>query len=639
MYFSGLKKSLQELEEKKFYDIALLFLSFEGYKELSIVDGTGDGGRDVVCSRPDLRIQLSVRKDWENKINTEAATTLAKKSNHFLYITNRYISEKRKAEFLASEYKFGGSVEVTIIDLNRLATALAQPGRMKQTYESLGQIINDKIPTTSKEIALSNILLLSSEAKDLRDNVIESNIKASIYKNPNITEQQLIETVGLIIPGIKGDRSIATALSRLRTRGEIISAQPGLQLSPAQSEAFAAAELDFTLSIEKDIDSIHKTYSVPKDQAEKIIRLSLEIDARNGSISGDGIQAVELLEFIGSLGLNRKKAQLFEDLSRLTVARVSQYGSAIDHIFSTNTFDIYRSLGGNSNIVMLLDSSVAMPMLFGLSFTSARSRYGIAAAALNDLCKEHNINVAVPRVYLNEMAHHGLKALEYIENYNALGEDSKEVLKASGNAYLSHYSHIRDHISPGKNLSLQEFLSYFGIKKGRQSFKIENAIETLLDQLGISIIETGPWDRKIRDELAFEKPGEAAIIIDHDASVSTFLKNDSNSGYIFSTWDRKIIDYVEGLARVFAQTPSRVVDFLTMAGGADYDSEQSISLLTTLMYCDEAKASALARKIEDLNSAENIYEINRFTEELRTKDGRESDSAEDIVSDFFERTS
>ena len=75
MYFPALKTSIQNLEENKFYNIALMYLEQLGYKDLRIVDGPGDGGRDVLCSREDLRIQLSVRKDWQNKINEEALNT------------------------------------------------------------------------------------------------------------------------------------------------------------------------------------------------------------------------------------------------------------------------------------------------------------------------------------------------------------------------------------------------------------------------------------------------------------------------------------------------------------------------------------------------------------------------------------
>ena len=67
MYFSGLKRAIQNVEEKIFYDVALLFLKCEGYKELEIVDGKNDGGRDILCSHKDLHIQLSIRKDWDKK--------------------------------------------------------------------------------------------------------------------------------------------------------------------------------------------------------------------------------------------------------------------------------------------------------------------------------------------------------------------------------------------------------------------------------------------------------------------------------------------------------------------------------------------------------------------------------------------
>ncbi len=69
LYLPAIKTAIQNLEEKHFYGVALMYLEQLGYKELSVVDGAGDGGRDVMCSRDDLRIQLSVRKDWDKKIN------------------------------------------------------------------------------------------------------------------------------------------------------------------------------------------------------------------------------------------------------------------------------------------------------------------------------------------------------------------------------------------------------------------------------------------------------------------------------------------------------------------------------------------------------------------------------------------
>jgi hypothetical protein len=55
LYLPAIKTGIQHLEEKHFYDVALMYLEQIGYRDLSVVDGAGDGGRDITCSRDDLR--------------------------------------------------------------------------------------------------------------------------------------------------------------------------------------------------------------------------------------------------------------------------------------------------------------------------------------------------------------------------------------------------------------------------------------------------------------------------------------------------------------------------------------------------------------------------------------------------------
>jgi hypothetical protein len=636
MYFSALRKSLEALEEKRFYDVALFFLSVEGYKELSIVDGTGDGGRDVVCSRSDLRIQLSVRKDWQKKINEEAKTSKLAGKRYFIYVTNRHIREALKTEFFAKDYKEKGEVEVSICDLNRISTSLSRPGVIQKAYEMLGMVVGAKISATPKEIAISNVLLFSNEAKELRENVIESHVKAYIFGTKGVEESALVDQVTGALPGSDIRQHVEAAIRRLKGSGALTQSGNALTLQASQEELMQAAMEEYRQATVSDVMTLSAKYHLQQSEAEQIIRLTLEIVARDRTLEGGGLQEEELLDFIANKLPQRKHVEIFKDLASLTTPRVSQYGGTINHIFSTNTFDIYRTLGRNSNVVMVLDSSVAMPMIFDLAFGSAQSRYGIAASALCDLCKEHSIRMVVPRVYLNEMASHGLKALEYLETYDALAGEAKAALKGSGNAYISHYSYISDRKrDDGSVISLATFLGYFGLKANAKLSAVENHIETVLDSFGIDILAIKALDLEIRKQIADRREGDFPLLIDHDAMVCTLLKNETDAGYVLTTWDHILMDAVEGLSRVFADTPARVLDFLSMAAGSQYESEHSFSLLTSLTYCDEKKAQALATKIEQIHSAEQAFEFKQYIDQVRDRNGPHWVLTETAADDFL----
>lgn len=636
MYFSTLKRRIQSLDEKSFYDIAIFFLECEGYRELSIVDGTGDGGRDVTCSRTDLRIQLSIRKDWAVKVNDEAKKTQDASRRHFIYVTNRPIREKEKSEFISDQYKYKGEIDLSILDLNRISTALARPGVMHKAYSMLGISINNKLTAEIKDIALSNLLLFSSEAREFKDEIIESTVKSIIYKEKYIDHDQLIEKAIPLIPGSNVDQSIRQALGRLQANGKIKKINHGISLSPQEELTMSTAEQEYIQSTQADFDLLQNKYGLSPEGSREIINCALEVLARSQSFDGDEISATVLSDLISNLQLGKRKEDLYNDLSKLSVLRVSQFGSTLNHISSTNTFDIYRALGRNTEITLVLDSSVAMPLIFGREFYSAKSRYGIAASALSDLCGDHNIRIVIPRCYLNEIASHGQKAIEFLEAYNALDDDIKSVLKSSGNAYLSHYSHIKSSLErEGEPLTLEEFLKHFGIKNGSSKLHIENKIETILDRLGIDVVSGTTPDPSILNDIKKKKPHDHNIIVEHDAIVCTWLKSDSNSGYVFATWDKIITEFVEGLSRIYADTPARIVDFLSMASGSHYESEQSFDLLSALIYCDEKKMLPIAQQIEKIKTTAQAHKANALIDEIKDKHRDSDKTYSNDVSEFF----
>lgn len=620
MYFSALKTAVQHLEEKRFYDVALMYLEQRGYEDLSIVDGTGDGGRDVVCSRPDLRIQLSVRKDWEIKLNEEAGITAKSGKHHIIFVTNRPISPAAKELFFSSKYKYSGEVEVTLSDLRSISTALSRPGVIRRSYELLGMAVPSELHAEPKEIALSTVLLFSDESRELREAVIEANVRAQLLRSGGMSQERLINALVDTLPGTNIARWTGSALTRLQMAGRIIGNREALRLSIEEAAVMNAAENEFLASEKIDTDMLGEKFNIDSEKAKNLLRLATEVLIRGKELDGEGVAEISLLNYISELGLSRRKSSVFEALAKTSTSKLRQYGSTIDQIFLTNTFDIYRALGRRTELFAVLDTSVAMPVVFGLAFRHANSRFGLAAAALKRACDAHNIKMVVPRGYLNEMASHGLKAREAAAVYNALPPEARLALKSGENAYISHYSHIAKQMSAdGQSITINEFLGYFGIRQGCSRLSVENRIETVLDNFGIRVIPDVKPNDNMRDVIAQKRRYDADIVIEHDASLLTMLKDKSDQGFIFATWDYTLIKHVEEIARVYADTPARVIDFLSAASGQDIETEQSFELMTTLLHIEEKSVLSLAETIEKISSVEQAFRFDQFVQKARKR--------------------
>jgi hypothetical protein len=640
MIVPTLKRAIQALEEKGFYDIALLFLSAHGYKDLSVVDGTGDGGRDVTCSLKDLRIQLSVRKDWLKKINDESKLTKDSGKSHFIYVTNRPISPAEQTEFQTNKHVNRGDVVVTIYDLNAITTTLAQSGVIHRAYELLGMSVDGKLQATAKEIAVSTLLLFSPEAKELRVNIVEANITAWMLKNGPASEDRAITAVAQLLPYPAVADDIKQSIGRMRADGRLIEATGRLLLSAQETEKASAAEEEYLQSASADLKLLERKYGLNVDDAQRLLALALELIVRDKPLEERSVHADALAAFVAEKKLTRKKVELYEDLAKTGIARFDQYGKAIDRIFSTNTFDIYRAFGRRTVITMVLDASVAMPMLCGLAFRSVRSRFGIAAEKLRMLCQEHNFEIVVPSFYLNEMASHGLKAKDFVATYKNLPVEARDALIGSRNAYLNHYARMKDIMTAAGETppTLEEFLEYFGFGPVSGLRTAENRLTSLLDEHGIRTLRYSHLDLGLRERVAQRKDVfESPYIIDHDAMALSLLHDDDDAGFVFATWDHILINMVAEIDRIYADTPARVIDFLSMAKGANYECDESIDLLTSLIHIDDAKAAALAQKIEGIQSADQAFRLRRFVDEARARGGPDWRFTDMEAAAFFQQ--
>ncbi|HZG31502.1 MAG TPA: hypothetical protein VE079_23895 [Ensifer sp.] len=622
MYFPALVKAIQSLEEKAFYNVAIMCLEQLGYRDLSIVDGPGDGGKDVICSRDDIRIQLSVRKDWENKINYEAGISNAHGKRHFIYVTNRTITPDNQDYFLANDYKYKGIVDCIIIDLRRIATTLTRPSIIREAYEIVGLKIPRELAADPKDVAISTLLMFSKDSKELKDEFIEATIRSRLLHVDHAQEDVLVQEIASTLPGRNIERACRSALNRMRTNGRITGNPKAVKLSDSERQNMSAAETEYMSARAIDIESISKETKLSLEDSGKLLDLALELLVRDETLEGFGPREQAIRAFLASRNLERSRDMVFDVLSRSNVAKMRQYGNVVSQIFETDTFDIYRALGRRTDVKLVLDSSVAMPVLFGLAFGGARSRYGVPALALKTAVKQHKIEAVVPRPYLNEMAAHGRSAIESAKSYNALPVEARISLRSSENAYLSHFSHIVETMREnGDDITLLEFLNFFGIQSGRPLDFIENKIESILDSYGIRVISCDKIEESIFKKMSLIKRNEYKIIVEHDSAVATLLKNDNEQGYILSTWDKVMMDFVENLIRVYADTPARVIDFLSMAGPSNIAGEQNYELISTLLYMDEARAAPLAAKIAAIRTTEQAFKLDRIIQDARQKHG------------------
>ncbi|WP_320175353.1 hypothetical protein [Maridesulfovibrio sp.] len=642
MLFSTLKTAIQHTEEKRFYDVATLYLRAKGYADIAVVDGPRDGGVDVTCSKEHVRIQLSVRKDWQNKINDEAQKTLSADKHHFVYITNKNISPDEEAKFLINKFKYKNEVDVSIHSLSKLATSLTVGHYSREAFNLLGISIPEKIKSELSEIATSTLLLFSPEAKELREEIIEANIKAILFENSLISKKELIEqtTTVLHYENINIKELAPKALARLRGAAKVTGSDQNLKLSDNEYGMIQTAKDSFSAMRQTDLILLTSELNIADEDASELFDTALEIIVVGEDFNGDSAAAESLRSLINQPKFRNKKRKIYTTLSKISSAKFKQYGAYLDQILKTDTFDIYRALGERSNIIMLLDSSVAMPVMFGLEFGDSSSRYEITANALRKICESHGIQLSIPRSYLNEMAAHGKLARERLQIYNELPPELQTHFKASKNAYLSHYTHINEKLPAEESLSLDEFLNHFGITETPNITSIENKIQSLLERHNINIVTSPMYDQDLYNQIKWKKPEDDEIIVNHDASTLTLIKEGVKYGYVLATWDKVMKNLVQNLARVLADTPTKVIDFLSMAKSENLANDSNIEIINTLLCVEESKITALAAKLDKIQDIKQAYKLNRIIDESRAKFGENwSVSPEDIDQVFEEEYS
>ena len=120
--------------------------------------------------------------------------------------------------------------------------------------------------------------------------------------------------------------------------------------------------------------------------------------------------------------------------------------------------DLVRAFGAKQGVEILLDASVAIPILSGLLYNANADRFGFPAMKLYETFQDSNINLILPLDYAQEAATHLIWA--YRDYRNIIGEGE---LIGSENAYVAHYVALTKECA---NLHFLDYVSGLGFPKG-----------------------------------------------------------------------------------------------------------------------------------------------------------------------------
>ncbi|WP_444459858.1 hypothetical protein [Rhodobacter capsulatus] len=552
------------------------------------------------------------------KIRDEVKKTRDAGKHHFVYVTSQLISPSAEQNFRKKYSAELGGVLITIHDANKIASALTISDNWKRAYQVFGlSPLGGKMDATLNEVAISTLMVFGSETAEIREKLVEAAVKFEIRKRNPACEADIVLTVGESLYAKGGERAVKSAISRLRSSGQVFGPEADLKLEVGEAEKTILAIEELQTSRQLDVRSLSGAASIDESLAGRVFELALPLISDAKYFDAVDARGEDFVSFLAENEIHGKRDLIYRVLSEGATAQRFRFSSVVNRVLETNTLDLFKSLGQRADISVVLDTSVALPMLFGLEFKDAKSRYGIAAAGLRALCENHSFSMVVPQEYLNEMASHGRLALKPSEFYHDLPDQARTSLRASDNAYLSHYTHIFPPTTHGQpEISFSEFLEHFGIKEGRPARKIEVRIREILESHGVSVMKALPPSDVAKSDLKRLKPWEIEVLIDHDAAVCNFLNSDSERGYLLATWDRSLVRFFEGTYRVFVGHPGTIIDILSVAQGIDYGVNQDFELLSYFMHIEDEKLRRLAEKVSKIRDQKQAFRLRKFIDDI-----------------------
>jgi hypothetical protein len=642
MRLDSLTRLIEAADFSSFRELASHFLAMRGYSEIAITDGANDGGTDLrVFQLPPnptpIAFQITVERNWKSKLWEDVEKAKSRlRLDHMTYVTSRRVPE---AEFFGETEAIWRDlgVRVTKLDGQAIATTFFLASNTGLVLRLLGIDIGES-PIVSQPSARANaaysVAFFGKDTQHFREATLESAVISAAARHSPADRAKLESDVGTTL-GLPADRraQLSAAIDRMIQKGDLSGPGTALTLSAQLADAASAMAVlrdrDWK-QLENSIRDLLSESRIKPTEA-RIAEIISDLGALLVDVAQEAAGALQTREpmfssaakqrlrhlhaTLDAMGLagGTQRDQFLEQLARSAsespVGKCLMAGELFLSLARAGTPQLIRALGGRTQIVTLLDASVAIPMLGGLLFRPVQGRFSLAAQHAYGQLQSHGLPIALPLDYLEEASAHLLRA------YHDYGEivDLDRDLTNSENAFVSHYANQR---AEGDATTFPEFLGAFGFSPDLREVDFSIALDALkprlrrlFDHYSVRTMPLGTQSRQAErqgqeaiayamNELRVERP---AILARHDARTLGYLFDSdrtTEAAHVLCTWDGVHFKarQRETTASWLALNPAVYGDILSMAS----DEPTSIASPVVLAKALSEEAADRGARVWDL---------------------------------------
>lgn len=588
MKLESLSRLIASADYQAFREIARICLAARGLSP-SLTDGPNDGGGDFALylssnaiEPAPIAVQVSVEKDWRSKLRKDAQKIKTKlKVTDLLYISSRRLPD---AEFIgiSDELRKNHGIRAQKMDSQSIASLTLDRGLIPQVLQAMGISLPPpsskpfRRPDLRKDVAYA-FAFFGTDAQSFRVCALERAVLATIsQRGDEVLRSNVVEEVAITLGlALNQRRQIDSVIDRMLQEGRLRAKNGSLRLDPKEANTWrgvSALQQKSQEDLRAELDRVllrHLSAETSRKRAADLLledlgallfataaAASSSLEQRHdrsyhqGPVQQRLRHLQETLDLIGIPETERDAT--LNELSQLATAsdfgKTLLAGEMFLHLLNMRTPHLLAALGSRSRMEVIVDTSVAMPLLCVLLFESIQHDFFLAAKHVYDQLIAHEIPVTLPRQYLEETAAHLIEAYRYRD---IVGTDSD--LRASTNAFVAHYA-----IMYGAKPDVASFVKYlqaFGLNEAQAKSDFYMARDILMRRLEehfrrynirCGVFQPGRPSLKLAEEhLAYAQRmhpeiRRARTTLDHDAEVVGWLYDhevEHDVINVLCTWD------------------------------------------------------------------------------------------------------